>query len=207
MHDEDNAIGISVKNSGGQSWTLYGDRRALDHADEDNKTRCVNSVQASADEIYNAYQTKRAPSPADYQAWTHAPTLESARAHQTLATLFTFQNGRRKEIENRRLWNFKTDWWFWSTALECKTSGWWNYPITINGVQNIVPWSSVAVTTLRPGHIRVFYQSPNRDILGSEHLDGSCGGGLSRSPIFKAVLFTPLAAINFKGGKEVRVPT
>ncbi|SJL06968.1 uncharacterized protein ARMOST_10310 [Armillaria ostoyae] len=192
MHDEDNAIGIDAKNPAGQSWTLYGDKRALDSVNEDNKTRC-------------AYQTKQAPSPANYQAWTFAPTLESANAHQTLATLFTFKNERRKVIENRMLWNFKTDWWFWSTALECKTSDWWNYPITINGLQNIIPWSAVAVTTPRVWHIHVFYQQPGGGILQSEHLDGLWGGGPSKDPIFNAVLFTPLAAINFNGGKEVRV--
>ncbi|KAK0216586.1 fungal fucose-specific lectin-domain-containing protein [Armillaria nabsnona] len=186
MHDEDNAIGIGAKNPAGQSWTLYGDKRALDS-------------------IYNAYQTKQAPSPANYRAWTFAPTLESANAHQTLVTLFTFKNERRKVIENRKLWNFKTDWWFWSTALECKTSGWWNYPITINGLQNIIPWSAVAVTTPRVWHIHVFYQQPGGGILQSEHLDGLWGGGPSKDPIFNAVLFTPLAAINFNGGKEVRV--
>lgn len=57
----------------------------------------------------------------------------------------------------RRPWNFKMDWWFWSTALECKTSGWWDYPIAING-QNIIPWSAVAVTTPGVWHIHVFYQ-------------------------------------------------
>ncbi|KAK0485377.1 fungal fucose-specific lectin-domain-containing protein [Armillaria luteobubalina] len=205
MHDEDNAIGIDAKNPAGQSWTLYGDKRALDSVNEDNKTRCVDSVQASADEIYEAYQTKQIPSPANYRAWTFAPTLESANAHQTLATLFTFTNERRKVIEDRKLWSFKTDWWFWSTALECKTSGWWNYPITINGLQNIIPWSAVAVTTPRVWHIHVFYQQPGGGILQSEHLDGLWGGGPSKDPIFNAVLFTPLAAINFNGGKEVRV--
>lgn len=204
MHDEDNAIGISVKNPAGESWMMYGDKRALDRVDSDNKTRCVNSVQASADEIYKAYQTKQAPSPAEYQAWSYAPTLESARDHQKLATLFTFKQERRREIKNRSQWTFKTDWWYWSTALECKTSGFWKYPITITGAQNmIIPWSSVAVITPKIGHTHVFYQSPDGSIFDSEHLDGVWSGGSSRSPIFKAVLFTPLAAINFESGQEV----
>ena len=44
MHDGDNAIGISVKNPGGESWMLYGDKRALDYVDEDNKKRSVTAV-------------------------------------------------------------------------------------------------------------------------------------------------------------------
>ncbi|KAK0438157.1 fungal fucose-specific lectin-domain-containing protein [Desarmillaria tabescens] len=151
MHDEDNAIGIEAR------------IQEVSHG--------RYSVQASADEIYKAYQTKQAPSPTNYQAWTFAPTLESANAHQTLATLFTFQ-GREAQGDRE------------SEA----TSGWWNYPITINGLQNIIPWSSVAVTTPK-----------------SEHLDGLWGGGPSKDPLFNAVLFTPLAAINFNDGKEIRV--
>ncbi|KAK0477566.1 hypothetical protein IW261DRAFT_1565880 [Armillaria novae-zelandiae] len=108
-----------------------------------------------------------------------------------LATLFTFKNERRKVIENRKLWNFKTEWWFWSSALECKTSGWWKYPITINSLQNIVPW----------GLERCHYPEGV-----SEHLDELWGGGHSKDSIFNAMLFTPSAAINLNGGKEVSVP-
>ncbi|PBK87247.1 hypothetical protein ARMGADRAFT_1085663 [Armillaria gallica] len=94
-HDWDNTIKMGAKNSAGQSRTLYGGSVPLDFVNEDDKTRCVYSVQVSVDEIYKVYPTKQAPSP--------------------------------------------TDRWFWSTALECKTSGWWNYPTTINGLQNIIP--------------------------------------------------------------------
>jgi hypothetical protein len=203
MHDEDNAIGLSVKDPGGESWTLYGDKCVLDSVNDDNKERCVNAVQASADEVYKAYQTKQAPLPADYRAWTYAATLESANAHQTLAGLFTFKNERRREIKNRKLWNFNTDWQAWSTALECKTSGWWNYPITIDGVLSIIPRSSVAVTTPGLLDVHVFYQSPDGGIVESGRVGGVWGG----KPIgFKAMLFTPLAAINLGAGKEVSIP-
>ncbi|KAK0435970.1 fungal fucose-specific lectin-domain-containing protein [Armillaria borealis] len=153
MHDEDNAIGIDAKNPAVQSWTLHSDKRALDSVNEDNKTRCVDSMQASANEIY---QTKQAPSPANYQAWTFAPTLESANAHQTLATLFTFKNEKRKVIENRKLWNLSPS----------------------------LPRGSPAVVYFRMS------------------IWTGCGvAGPARIPSS-----TPLAAINFNGGKEVGVP-
>ena len=81
MHDEDCAIGLSVRNPGGEWWTCYGDKRALDEVAADNLKRCVAAVQASADEIYTAYTSKTIPSSSNYKAWTIAPTssLRSAR--------------------------------------------------------------------------------------------------------------------------------
>ena len=203
MHDEDNAIGLSVKNPRGQSWTMYGDKRALDKVDDTNKELCVDAVQASADEIYNAYQTKRAPSPADYQAWTYAPTLESARGQQTLAPLFTFEGARREDIKKRRLWKFTTDYWFSTTAALCKISGLWNYPIVMDVAQNVIPCSSIATTSVSRSRTLVFYQAPGGGILQHEQRAGLWSGGPGSAPIFEAALFTPLAAITFDDGKEV----
>ncbi|PBK79072.1 hypothetical protein ARMGADRAFT_1093487 [Armillaria gallica] len=175
MHDEDNTIGILVKDPQGCPWTLYGDKRALDRVNDDSGTRCVHSVQVSANEIYKAYQTQQAPSP---------PATKRGLSLLCWSLRTPSIKHWRRSLRGR---NFKMDWWFWSTALECKTSGWWDYPIAING-QNIIPWSAVAVTT-----------------PGSEHLNGLWGGGPSKDPIFNAVLFTPLAVINFNGGKEISV--
>ena len=66
MHDEDCAIGLSVRNPGGEWWTCYGDKRALDEVAADNLKRCVAAVQASANEIYAAYTSKTIPSPSNY---------------------------------------------------------------------------------------------------------------------------------------------
>ena len=52
----------------------------------------------------------------------------------------------------------------------------------------------------------MFYQSPDGSILESEHLDGLWSEGPSRPRIFKDVLFTPLAAIDINGGKEISGP-
>ena len=150
MHDEDCAIGFQVSNPAGESWQCYGDKRALDQEASENLKRCVASVQASADEFYTAYSTNTTPSSSNYAAWKIAPTLDSARStNQQLETLFTFDSGRRKGIKTRRVWEFKTNWWYWSTAAECELSGYWNYPITLDGPQSIVPWSGVSVVTPR----------------------------------------------------------
>ncbi len=166
MHDEDNAIGFNVSNTAGDSWVCYGDKRALDEVDADNLKHCVSAVQASADEIFAAYKTKKVPSPSSYAAWTIVPTLQSARAtDQTLATLFSFQAGKRVDIKKRRVWNFTDSWWFLTTAFEIKTSGYWNYPITIDGpgLSSIIPWTAIAVVVLKSS-FRVFYQLSSGDI-------------------------------------------
>ncbi|EJD48240.1 hypothetical protein AURDEDRAFT_61348, partial [Auricularia subglabra TFB-10046 SS5] len=139
MHDEDCAIGLSVQNPDGDSWYCYGDKRALDEGNADNLKRCVAAVQASADEVYAAYTSKKVPAPGSYKVWTLAPTLESALGTQDLSPLFKWKDAthkdvqRRKIIENRHNRDFTMSWWFWSTAAECKTDGWWVYPIIING--------------------------------------------------------------------------
>ncbi|THH31406.1 hypothetical protein EUX98_g2796 [Antrodiella citrinella] len=209
MHDEDNAIGLSVKNLAGQSWTMYGDKRALDGADQDNKLICVDAVQASADEVYRAYQSKSAPSADQFLALTLVPTLESARAQtQILADLFTLDKKRRRELLKRRIRDYKGPWqWtYLTTAAECYTSGLWDYPITLDP-KKILPWSSVAVVTSQTGQAQIFYQKPGGGIVQNERLEGSWTNQSSSDPLVKAALFSPLAALSFNvsDGKEVRL--
>ncbi|KAJ7107407.1 fungal fucose-specific lectin-domain-containing protein [Mycena epipterygia] len=211
MHDEDCAIGLLVKNRGGESWACYGDKRALDKVDADNLKRCVTAVQASAGEIYTAYTTQTVPSPSSYKAWTIAPTLESALETQALAPLFKYKDAtqkdveRRKVIEDRRMRDLIMSWWFWSTAAECKTSGWWKYPITIDGPPKVVPWTGFAVTTPRIWSTRLYYQNPLGGVMESVHVEGKWTGGVEQPALWNAAPFTPLAAINWDGGNQVRV--
>ena len=206
MHDEDSAIGLRVTNSAGESWECYGGKRALDKEAVENLKRCVAAVQSSAGEIYTAYSTRRAPSPPNYAAWRMAPTLGSARsASQALAKLFTFDSERRRDIKKRRAWELTTDWWFWSTALECKTSGDWNYPIALSGARGAVQWSGISAVSPRIWSMRVFYQMPGGAIVQSVHLD-SQWTQIHDQPIVNAVPFTPLASIMWDGGKQVSGP-
>lgn len=205
MHDEDCAIGFTVKNPAGESWECYGDKRGLDGAAAENTKRCVAAVQASADEIYAAYSTERVPSPSVYAAWRIAPTLESARStSQVLAKLFTSNLERRQDIGERRVWKFKTDWWFWSTAAECEASGYWKYPITLNA-HTVIPRSGISVVSPGIWSPRVFYQTPGGAILRSVYSEGQWIHAHDQ-PIASAVPFTPLASISWDGGKEVSGP-
>jgi len=203
MHDEDCAIGFQVKNPAGETWECCGDKRALDKAAAENLKRCVTPVQASAGEIYAAYSVRRVPLPSNYAAWKITPTLESVRStNQELAKLFTFDSERRRDIKRRRAWEFKMDWWFWSTALECKTSGYWNYPIVLGGANSAIPWSGTSAVSPRASSIRAFYQMPGGAIVQNAHLDGRWTHAHSQ-PITNAVPFTPLASVTWEDGKEV----
>ena len=206
MHDEDCAIGLRVKNIAGESWECYGDKRALDKEAVENLKRCVAAVQASAGEIYTAYSTRGASSPSDYAAWRMVPTLGSARSsNQVLAKLFTFDSERRQDLGRRRVWEFTTDWWFWSTALECKMSGYWNHPIVLSDINTAIPWSSISAVSPRIWSMRVFYQMPGGAIVWSAHADAEWTH-VHDQPIVNAIPFTPLASIIWEGGNQVSAP-
>ena len=205
MHDEDNAIGLTVQNRLGESWNVYGDKRALDWVDEDNKRRCVDAVQASVDEVYAAWRTKFAPDSANYKAWLYAPTLASASSHQDLAPLVLSSGARRKEVKGRRDWSFKADWWFWSTALECKHSGWWNYPITLDGGVSMLPGSSFAVASVRQRRPQVFFQGTSGSVFQSTYAHGILSDIRDATSLFEAAPWTPLAITAWNSGSNVRL--
>ncbi|KAL1748020.1 fungal fucose-specific lectin-domain-containing protein [Schizophyllum fasciatum] len=211
MHDEDNAIGLLVKNPAGHTWTCYGDKRALDKAGAENLKFAVAAVQASADEVYTAFTSRNVPPRNEYKAWTIAPTLESANGPQALAPLFRYKDASRKDVErrklikNRRQAAYTMSWWYWSTIAEITKSGWWLYPILIDGPPKILPHTSFAATKPHIWSTRLYYQNPAGGILESQNQDGQWTGGVDQPSLWEAAPFTPLAAINWDNGNQVRV--
>jgi hypothetical protein len=61
MHDEDNAFGLKVTNKNGDKWTAYGDKRLLDTVNQDGLKRVQAAVQASVDEVWQAFQSGSMP--------------------------------------------------------------------------------------------------------------------------------------------------
>lgn len=151
MHDEENAIGLTVQNPAGETWKCFGDKRALDLENSDNQKRCLAALQASATEIYEAYRTKTLPD--KYAAWTHAPTLASVSPeteNQLLAPLF-LGDKRRSDLQNRRRWEHTLNWTALGTVVKCEFNGWWNYPITIDGPNGMLSGSGIAATATSDG--------------------------------------------------------
>lgn len=137
MHDEENAIGLKVKNKRGDQWTMFGDKRLLDEVDSKNKEICKACVQASADEIYAAWKTGSVPEPQSFAFLNLVPDLgDEALFDQELVPLFVDARSdcaRRVSIMDRRTPTHDKKWTAWATCATVEASGWWNYPITIDG--------------------------------------------------------------------------
>ncbi|KAK3392833.1 hypothetical protein B0H63DRAFT_498351 [Podospora didyma] len=129
MHDEDNAIGLSVRSPAGRAWHTYGDKRLLDKEDVSNKNEAWNAVRTSADEIFQAWKTRTVPAYPNYGAWNYAPILSELQTGQLVAPLFRADGQRRADIRKRCQAKYTNNYWYWSTALDMKTSGLWDYPI------------------------------------------------------------------------------
>ncbi|KAH9897835.1 fungal fucose-specific lectin-domain-containing protein [Cubamyces lactineus] len=212
MHDEDCAIGLKVKNPAGESWTCYGDKRVLDKEDAENLKRCVAAVQASADEVYEAFVTKTVPPSGNYKAWSIAPTLASARAlDQASSALFRYTDAEEKAIErrsiltDRRIREYTTSWKALRTSVDCLSSGWWRYPITIDGPPKALSSTVFAVTILQDRSSRLYHQSPLGGILENVFIDGQWKEVGDLPLVVDAMPFTPLAAIGWDYGNQIRV--
>jgi len=132
MHDEDNAVGLTVRNPRGESWVSRGDTYLMDPADLDNAARARDALRVSVAEVLAAFKTGVVPAAAAYGAWAEAPTLESAAGPQELVPLFRADGQRRVDIRDRRRNEF-TNWYTYLTTIaEIAISGKWDYPITLD---------------------------------------------------------------------------
>ena len=125
MHEEDNALGLTVSNPNGQTWISYGDSKLLDQADTDNLARCHDALMASTDEIYKAWDDSKVPftDPSQFGAWKFAPIISSAFSEKNHAPLFNEKGYPRVNIDDR-----------WKREYE----GWWGftYPTTWNSLKS-----------------------------------------------------------------------
>lgn len=76
-HNEENEDGLHVENARGDRWVAYGDGKELDDVNAANLALAIAAVQASADEVYQAYVTGEStlPHPAALQ---YTPKLDFA---------------------------------------------------------------------------------------------------------------------------------
>lgn len=77
-HNEENEDGLHVHNARGDHWVAYGDGKELDDVNADNLALAIAAVQASADEVYQAFVTGDSTVPSPPAALQYTPTLDFA---------------------------------------------------------------------------------------------------------------------------------
>jgi hypothetical protein len=127
MHDEDSHWGLTVHNANGETWVAYGDKKLLDEGDETNLKRVEAAVQASADEVWQAYDSQGVPATMGALALT--PDLSRAAdtsTRENFSPLFNMVDGSvrcRNSLTDRSDYSW-TRWWTCPTTLaELKALG------------------------------------------------------------------------------------
>ncbi len=77
-HNEDNRYGLHVSNARGDHWVAFGDGKELDDVNAQNFTLAIAAVQASADEVYQAFASGVATAPSPAAALEYVPKLDFA---------------------------------------------------------------------------------------------------------------------------------
>jgi hypothetical protein len=123
MHDEDNKYGLKVRNSLGEQWRAYGDKRYFDLLDE-ARFPITLAVQASADEVFSAYASGTVLDERGFTALQHLPDLNAVLTPASnFSPLFRLEGDkvlRRKDVNNLNDTATVDDWWGWSTYLLLK---------------------------------------------------------------------------------------
>ncbi len=122
MHDEDSWWGLEVVNAVGHRWRTYGDMMLFTTEGEKTRGRVIDAVQASADEIYQAFDTGVVPQPSQYAALMLAPDLSQLQDRESRinkSPLFTLAPDgavlRRKSIADVNDYSWDDDWYVVTT--------------------------------------------------------------------------------------------
>lgn len=75
-HNEDNHDGLHFSNARGEKWTAYGDGKELDEVNAQNLALAIAAVQASAHEVFAAYDSGVATVPSPAAALQYIPKLD-----------------------------------------------------------------------------------------------------------------------------------
>ncbi|MCR9166576.1 MAG: hypothetical protein NXI35_38280 [bacterium] len=189
MHDEDSKYGLNVINNdrgADQPWPAYGDKRLFDTVDATNKGIVESAVQASADEVFEAFVSGVAPSASSYAALDLIPNIDAATNYvaneqHNYTPMFALQQGgsallRRGCVCDRTspVSQMTDNWWGWSTQLYLKNN--------CKDASPTFPPADAEYGSTAEGATH-WEQYPEDDSVVSTTLDAS-GAGLVSMPVF-----------------------
>lgn len=125
MHQEENKYGIHVRNASGMQWVVYGDTSYFNPLNQVNRTMLLETLQQSADELFNSYYTGEIPT--RFAALDMIPFAEPVNSTENLdiAPLFYWDEQskellRRVDLSNPYDKHWTNSWWGWSTLVLLK---------------------------------------------------------------------------------------
>jgi len=153
MHDEESVYGLHVHNQRGDRWMAYGDRSYYNQKNAAHARIILETLQASADQVFNAYQTGNSQADKDlYDLIPQADEINNT-GKQDISPLFYWDNTtsklmRRVDMANPYDRHWTDSWWGWSTLLELKRQ----HGITV-GAQAALALSDASERALQDGLI------------------------------------------------------
>lgn len=126
MHNEENKYGIHVNNNLGEQWLVYGDYSYFNPFNQTNQQMLLKTLQASADEIFEAYYSGSLPERNQIEEMVPHITQLNDENNMDIAPMFYWDDQnkqllRRTNIANPYDRHWTNSWWGWSTLLLLKT--------------------------------------------------------------------------------------
>lgn len=126
MHNEENKFGIHVNNNLGEQWLVYGDYSYFNPFNQTNQQMLLKTLQASADEIFEAYYSGSLPERNQIEEMVPHITQLNDENNMDIAPMFYWDDQNKQLLRRTNLANpydrhWTNSWWGWSTLLLLKT--------------------------------------------------------------------------------------
>lgn len=126
MHNEENKFGIHVNNNLGEQWLVYGDYSYFNPFNQTNQQMLLKTLQASADEIFEAYYSGSLPERNQIEDMVPHIAQLNDENNMDIAPMFYWDDQNKQLLRRTNLANpydrhWTNSWWGWSTLLLLKT--------------------------------------------------------------------------------------
>ena len=123
MHEEENSLGLHVRNAIGNTWIAYGDKHYFNYENSINREVLHEALQESANLVFAAYLTGVKPVNDKVISMIPQPIQTNDMQGPDIAPLFYWDENnqtlyRRSVMTNVNDYHWTSDWWGWSTLVE-----------------------------------------------------------------------------------------